>query len=252
MVRHKRLCALFHRSGFSKRMLFFILIVFTSACAPSEKRPDNAVKVAGAMRSVMWKGQLNSTILLDTIAEKTHLYGLGPAEYLTGELMIIDGRSYRSFLRQDSVMSVEETYNTGAPFFVYAHINEWIEHQLPDSIRSIQQLDDYLDATTRDAIRPFAFRLTGTIESATIHVVNLPKGSTINSPAEAHQGQRNFVISNEPCDIIGFFSTSHKSVFTHHDSNVHMHLITADKQKMGHVDKLTFTKGTARLYLPTK
>jgi acetolactate decarboxylase len=43
--------------------------------------------VAGAMKNVMWKGQLFGTIDLDTIFNKQHLYGLGPVEYLTGELL---------------------------------------------------------------------------------------------------------------------------------------------------------------------
>lgn len=241
-----------HQMKFARTARMLVVIAIASACTTSGARYNTTVKVTGAMRDVMWKGQLTSTITLDTIADKNHLYGLGPAEYLTGELMVIDGRLYKSTLLNDSIMNVEETYSAGAPFFVYASIKEWTEHELPDSIRTLPQLDDYLNAATKDAVRPFAFRLTGIVESAAIHVVNLPRGSTVTSPAEAHRGQKNFVINNEPCDIVGFFSTRHKTIFTHHDSNVHMHLITADKQKMGHVDKLTFTKGTARLYLPAK
>ncbi|MBT3819061.1 MAG: alpha-acetolactate decarboxylase, partial [Lentimicrobiaceae bacterium] len=41
-------------------------------------------------------------------------------------------------------------------------------------------------------------------------------------------------------------------VFTHHDSNVHMHLITTDRRKMGHLDKVLFGSGDIKLYLPKK
>jgi acetolactate decarboxylase len=78
----------------------------------------------------------------------------------------------------------------------------------------------------------------------------LPKGTKVSSPEEAHQGQVNFEIKNEQSDLVGFFSTAHQSIFTHHDTYIHVHLITADRQKMGHLDKVIFKKGTMKLFLP--
>ena len=43
------------------------------------------------MKNVMWKGELHGNLKLDTISNKTNLYGLGPVEYLAGEILIIDG-----------------------------------------------------------------------------------------------------------------------------------------------------------------
>jgi acetolactate decarboxylase len=37
------------------------------------------------------------------------LYGLGTVEYLEGEILIIDGKSYKSMVNSDSTMKVEET-----------------------------------------------------------------------------------------------------------------------------------------------
>lgn len=80
--------------------------------------------------------------------------------------------------------------------------------------------------------------------------MNLPKGSNVSSPDDAHKGQKNYHLQNEQTDIIGFFSTEHKTIFTHHDTFLHMHLITTDRQKMGHLDEVLFKKGTMTLYLP--
>jgi acetolactate decarboxylase len=96
------------------------------------------------------------------------------------------------------------------------------------------------------------FKFVGTVEQATIHIVNLPKGSIVSSPDEAHAGQVNYELENEPAEIIGFFSTMHKAIFTHHNTFLHMHLITSDRKKMGHLDQLRLKKGTMKLYLPTK
>ncbi|MDP2688001.1 MAG: acetolactate decarboxylase [Aequorivita sp.] len=204
------------------------------------------------MKNVMWKGQLYGNINLDTIANKTNLYGLGPVEYLSGEILIIDGKSYKSTVTSDTTMNVEETYDIKAPFFGYANISKWKEQTLPDSIQTIQQLETYLDKTTKSAPRPFMFKLSGTVEQATIHIVNLPKGSKISSQAEAHNGQKTYKLKDEQVDIIGFFSTEHKAILTHHDTFLHMHLVTTDRQKMGHLEEVLFKKGTIKLYLPNE
>jgi acetolactate decarboxylase len=105
---------------------------------------------------------------------------------------------------------------------------------LPDSIKKIEQLEQFLDKITKSSLRPFMFKLAGTVEQATIHIVNLPKGSKVSSPAEAHRKQVTHKLKNEPAEIIGFFSTEHKAIFTHHDTYLHMHLITSDRKKMEH------------------
>lgn len=222
------------------------LISWTIAIEPG----NNAVKIVGQMRNVMWKGELFGSINLDTIGNKEHLYGLGPVEYLAGEILIIDGKSYKSTALTDTTMKVEETYNIKAPFFGYANIAKWTEQILPDSIQSIRQLELYLDQTTKSLPRPFLFRLTGVVKLASIHVVNLPPGSVVHSPDDAHKGQKTYQLASEQSEIVGFFSTQHQSIFTHHDTYLHMHLITADKQKMGHLDSAVFDKGSMKLYLP--
>lgn len=213
---------------------------------------NSAVTLTGQMKNVMWKGELGGNIYLDTISGKQHLYGLGPVEYLAGEILIIDGKSYRSTVVNDSIMKVDETYKIKAPFFGYAHISKWTERVLPDSIQTIKQLEQYLIQLTGKQNKPFLFKLTGTVETASIHIVNLPKGSKVTSPEEAHQGQINYPLVNTESEIIGFFSKTHQAIFTHHDTYLHMHLITTDRKKMGHLDKVVFKNGSFKLYLPAE
>ena len=235
-----------------KTTLLGLTILTLTNCTTKAQQTTNEVKIVGEMKNVMWKGQLYGNINLDTIANKTNLYGLGPVEYLSGEILIIDGKSYKSTVTSDSTMKVEETYDIKAPFFGYANISKWTEQTLPDSIQTIQQLEIYIDKVTKNSLRPFMFKLTGTVEQTKIHIVNLPKGSKVSSPDEAHKGQTNFEIENQQVDILGFFSTEHKAIFTHHDTFLHMHLLTNDRTKMGHLDELKLKKGTVKLYLPTE
>ena len=235
-----------------KTTLFGLAILILTNCTTKAQHTTNEVKIVGQMKNVMWKGQLYGTINLDTIDNKINLYGLGPVEYLAGEIIIIGGKSYKSIVTSDTTMKVEETYDIKAPFFGYSNISKWTEQTLPDSIQTIQQLETYLDKVTKNSPRPFMFKLSGTVEQAKIHIVNLPKGSKVSSPDEAHKGQINYELQNEQVDIIGFFSTEHKAIFTHHDTYLHMHLMTTDRQQMGHLDRVLFKKGTMKFYLPTE
>jgi acetolactate decarboxylase len=233
-----------------KKSGILLATLILAGYASTAQHGKNEVKVVGQMRNVMWKGQLEGTIHLDTITRKNGLYGLGPVEFLAGEILIIDGKSYKSTAINGASMKVEETYDIKAPFFGYACITAWREKVFPDTIQTIPQLEQYLDKITRSSPRPFLFRLEGIVEKATIHIVDLPKGTQVRSPQDAHKGQKNYTLNNTSSDIIGFFSTEHKAIFTHHDTFVHMHLVTADRKQMGHLDEVLFRKGSMKLYLP--
>lgn len=227
--------------------------IYTAAVAillAGSVQAQEDVKYSGAMSNVMKKGNLHATISIDSISGRLHLYGIGPVEYLKGELIIVDGHAYKATVRPNKLMEVTETYMAKAPFFVYTHVAEWKEYTLPETVTDIAKLEAHLNAITKDAKRPFAFRLVGTIPAATIHVTNLPGGTVVKKPADTQKGKTYYQLKDTDAEIVGFFSTKHQSIFTHHNSYTHMHLITADKTKMGHLDKLTIKPGSIKLYLP--
>jgi acetolactate decarboxylase len=133
-------------------------------------------------------------------------------------------------------MKVDTDPSATAPFFVYASVGEWEQRRLPDSISNIESLERYLEKWAGESSEPFPFLLKGRVSEARIHIQNLPPGTKVRSPQEAHQGQLDFDLIDREVDILGFFSIRHKGVFTHHDSYVHMHLITRDRSQMGHLD----------------
>src|SRR5690606_22899164 len=170
---------------FLSTLLGLSFLIFSN-CNSKTDQFSGEVKIVGQMKEVMWKGELEGKIALDTIANTQNLYGLGPAEYLSGEILILDGKSYKSSVISETEMKVEETFDLKAPFFGYAHIEQWKKVMLPDSVRTIPQLEHYLEETTKMNPRPFFFKLSGEVEEANIHVVNLPKGTKVSSPQEAH------------------------------------------------------------------
>ena len=53
----------------------------------NETYPD--INIVGAMKNVMWKGELGGSIRIDTISNKKGLYGIGPESYLTENYLSI-------------------------------------------------------------------------------------------------------------------------------------------------------------------
>jgi acetolactate decarboxylase len=229
------------------------LILFGCNSVDSQKTETvenpTEIKVVGAMKNVMWKGELQGSIALDSISKKEGLYAIGPLEFLAGEVLILEGKSYVSYVQSDSTMRVEENFAVKAPFLVYANQTEWTQEPLPQNVKNLKELENYISQKTQESPRPFVFKLKGTIEDAVIHIQNLPSGTTVSSPKEAHQGQVNYSLTNTEVEIVGFFSTEHQGVFTHHDSYAHMHLITSDRNEMGHLDEIVIGEKMS-LYLP--
>ena len=232
----------------AKFLLIPLIILYLNALGEGQCLIGK-VHITGEMRNVMWKGQLEGNIHLDTIANKSNVVGLGPLEYLGGEIIIMDGKSYKSMVMSDSRMEVVETFNIKAPFFAHANISNWSEELFDVEIQTIQQLESFLDNKMSESSQPFMFKLAGFVKEATIHVVNLPAGAKVSSSNDAHKGQVKYQMENQESEIVGFFSKEHKGIFTHHDTYLHMHLITKDKQMMGHLDELSIEKAKMRLFL---
>lgn len=206
------------------------------------------VQAVGTMRQTMWQGHLAGKIDLDTLTMTSKIYGLGPKEFLAGELLILDSKIFLSTVN-NKAMSVEETKKVKAPFFVYVQVKNWVATPLPEVVVTLKDLETYLDSLTQNKPRPFAFRLVGVVEMAKIHIVNVPKDAKITSPDDAHKHNKTYAVRDEKAEILGFFSTEHQGVFTHHDTFLHLHLITEDHQKMGHLDDLQIKKGAMQLFL---
>lgn len=223
-------------------MLCIISCVFAQPSAAQ-------VRIAGAMRNVMQKGDLTNRISIDTITPKASIFGLGPAANLKGELLILDGIVYQSTIVPPASMRVEKKADAKAPFFVYKHVRAWKEIELPSQVKTQRQLEKFLDSINTFVKTPFAFRITGTPRTVKFHVVNLLPSTIIKSPTDTHKGQLNFSIHSEPVEILGFFSRDHAGVFNHHDSFVHMHVITKSRKMLGHVDDFILDKKQTRLYI---
>ncbi len=213
--------------------MFSALLFATIACSAQ----NGPVVATGAMRNTMFNGQLAGLIQLDSIA-KPGVYGIGPLAYLRGEILLLDGHVYVSETTPESDMKVGQQALASAPFFVHQHVEHWTTVALPDSVVDLSSLDAFLTARFAPIGEPFAFRISGVVASVDVHIVDLPLGTVVNGPDDAHRHNKHYQLKGRSMDLIGFFSTKHKAVFTHHDTNIHVHAITAERDWMGHVEQM--------------
>lgn len=207
---------------------------------------NGPVRATGAMRNTMFNGRLAGLIDLDSLAVPG-TFGIGPLEFLRGEVLVLDGEVYTSMVGERGTMRLVRDHAGKAPFFVHQTVEQWKEVQLPDSVVDLAGLDGFLTARYADLNTPFAFRLSGPFERVEVHIVNVPMGTVISSPDDAHRDNEHFQVTGKQAEALGFFSTAHKAVFTHHDTNIHVHSITAERDWMGHVEALSFVSKRVRL-----
>ncbi|MBK8227548.1 MAG: acetolactate decarboxylase [Flavobacteriales bacterium] len=180
---------------------------------------------------------------MDSLSERG-FYGMGPLEHMRGEITLVDGRCHVARVMGDS-LSVRVDPTAKAPFFVHARVSHWEEVVFPGDVSDAERLDAFLDKRGED--QPFFFRLKGRFEEMDVHAWDLPADSAFTGPAEGARYKRHYSLKEPEGEVIGVFSRHHRTVFTHHDSFIHLHFLSSDGRVMGHVDALRIRPGSVVL-----
>jgi alpha-acetolactate decarboxylase len=232
-------------------ILFILLAMLTISC---ETKVDKTEKVqvhhAGALKTIM-SGNITAVISLDSLSNKKNLYALGAMENLQGEIQVFNSVPYNSMLA-DSSLQFSDSYNVKASLLVYAEVEEWNKFNL-DNIITKEDLEKIIFETAKandiNTELPFPFLLKGNVASLDWHVINWVVGDEIHTHKKHKEAGLNGRLINESVEILGFYSSKHKAIFTHHSTNMHLHFKTKDATIAGHVDDLLLNE-TLLLKLP--
>jgi alpha-acetolactate decarboxylase len=193
----------------------------------------------GSQREAMMMGKRSAVLDLRTLKGRPNLYGLGPLEWLGGEITIVDGHSFVTRLNSDRSLQVTESFEAGAPFFVWAEVAAWDMISIPAGVETLQHVQSFVAEAGRQRrlTQAFPFLMSGSAETVEFHVGN----STPDTPAGMEAAMRNavpFKLRRQPATYVGFWSNRHHGIFTHADQDIHVHLLTLDNKTSGHVDAL--------------
>ena len=225
--------------GSLKQILAMVSITLLMiSCIPETQ--DAEVKFAGALRKIM-SGNLEATAALDSLSKKENLYALGAFENLKGEIQIFSGEPFNASIASEKVV-LDTTFDKKAVLIVYAEVANWQNVEIPNEINSSIKLEGFIEEQAKalgiNTEMPIPFLIEGNAKSLSWHVINWKDGDTVHTHQKHKESGLNGVEENKKVEIIGFFSKSHKAIFTHHSTFMHMHFKTDDGLLAGHLDDL--------------
>ncbi len=220
--------------------LLILVILFTSCRNKKNERTTLQVRYSGALSNIM-RGSIEETVVLDSLVDKDNLYALGAIENLRGEIQIFDGKATNSYV-QDSMVRISSSFSKGAALLVYTQVEDWEEFTLSSSVKSKTELEIEIAALAKeygiDSEKPFPFLIEGSISTLIWHVIDWKDGDIVHTHKKHQESGLNGIIENEAVEVLGFYSTKHKAVFTHHSTFMHLHFKTKDGSIAGHLDDL--------------
>ena len=229
------------------KYIIIVLIVISIITCGTDNKETKLFKVEynGALKNMMHKGDISAKVDLALFENTKHFYALGAIENLKGEIQIFDSRPYNTMFI-DSTLTFDNSFNKKATLLVYASVSKWKSINIPDSIVTYEQLESYIAQVAKEnkinIDKPFPFLIKGTLKSFDWHVINWKDGDTEHSHEKHIISGPHGTINNRQVEMLGFYSDSHHTVFTHHTTNMHIHVKTADHKIAGHVDGLTLGK----------
>jgi len=206
----------------------------------------------GTLRGMMHQNDVTPKTHLDELTDRENMYGLGAVAYLQGEILILAGEPIIAIPKGDSAVQLHADLETGACLMVATRVKEWAELTIPETITSQTDLEAFIAASAKNMglspTKAFPFRLEGRFKTLDWHVVNWDSGDTEHSHEKHITSGPHGTLTEADASLLGFYSTRHTGIFTHYDSDVHMHMVLQDRSLAGHVDG--YIPGELTLYLP--
>lgn len=221
------------------------------SCGGTDTSDPFKVKWQGAQKDLLG-GDVRGHVDLEPLAELQNLYGLGPLDEAGGEVTILNSKPYVTRVQEDGTLEVQNSFLNRACFLVYSQVPRWQRVSLPEDIIDEKTLERELPILAAeygiDPDVPFPFLLKGQPDRVVFHVLNKVAGEP-HSPELHEKAKVKYIIEDTEIEVIGFYSRSHRGIFTPSHSSIHLHLKSEDDTLAGHLDALTFPQGI-NLFLP--
>ncbi len=208
----------------------------------------------GSMHDAIGSKHDQGRVMLKSLVERPHFYGVAALEHLAGEATICD--STITLTRVDpagQLASAACSSDEQATLLVGAYVPAWSEFPVAADVDP-DALDDYLaDVARRAAInpdKPFVFLVEGKFAAVRLHVINgacplHARLKKIELPPEDRPFETEF--ETIPGTIVGVFAKDAVGDITHPATSTHTHLLFKDavsgKLVTGHVEQVGLLKG---------
>jgi acetolactate decarboxylase len=201
------------------------------------------VKYSGSMSKIRQQKRVDGEILVDTIA-LANLYALGPVENLRGEIIVWNNNAFVAALTEDKKPYVQKNVkDLKAIFLVYADVKNWdtvliSKHQ----ISSISDLETFISKTAflqgHDTSSAFPFQIFARAKQGSGHIMFKDTSITLITPEVLEKAKYTNSFTEQYIQMLGFYSQHHQTIFTHHDTFLHIHYRLRNKYQAGHLEEL--------------
>ena len=221
-------------------------LIFLSCQSPIKDSDTYKINYKGALKNIMKDADISAKVDLSEFKSTKNFYALGAIENLKGEIQIFNSEPFITSVENNS-LKFDKTFTKKATLLVYASVEKWDSIPIPNDIISYEQLENYIEKTANEqginTDEPFPFLLEGLIGSFDWHVINWKDGDTIHSHKKHKTTGMYGTINNKEVEMLGFYSNAHHAIFTHHTTNMHIHVKTDGNGVAGHVDGLFLENG---------
>ena len=217
----------------------------------------NLVKYSGKMSKIGQERRVDAEILVDSIKGK-HLYAVGPVEDLRGEIIVWDSKPFVAAVTEDKKPYLQKNVKPlKAIFLVYADVQQWDTLVLRNKISSLDDLQKTITEAAyqhgTDTMSAFPFLLFGKVKEGSGHIMFKDSSVKTITPDALKAANYTNTFNNQFAQMLGFYSQHHQTIFTHHDSFLHIHYRMANKYQAGHLEMISFDESEPiKLLLPNK
>ncbi|MGB5648006.1 MAG: FmdE family protein [Muriicola sp.] len=233
--------------------LYAVLLLVALVSQVGLAQESGKVFTAGAMNE-MGRTNFKPQVWLDTLPDKSHLFGMGPYDRMKGEIMVFDGKPFYASAFEEGRALVSQSWDIRSPFFVYSNVLQWEAFELSGDINTLDDIQNKVAAIAKkngyNTEEPFPFQIIGSFDTLTTHIVT-PRSPDVEG-YRADVKQQVFSFNHGIGSLLGFYSEKHQGIFTSSRSYIHVHYLSDDQTFMGHLDKINTAVNTLTLYLPAK
>jgi len=207
------------KDGFTFKKILMIglcVMAVTGTAIALNSTKEGLIEYVGAQKDIFKTGKATSVISLESLANRSGLFAVGPIDGLDGEITIFDSKPYITQVRGKDYI-VDNTLKHGAFFLVWTEQTKWQDVPIPEKVKGYVDLQQFVKVQAQtagiDVTKPFPFLLAGTPVEIKWHInVDRTEGKPITNELFI-KSKEPFVTKNEPVEIIGFYAEHHAGVF---------------------------------------
>lgn len=211
----------------------------------------------GALHAIMAENDTAAVVTLDALTPDSTLHAVGAVAGLRGEISVLGGEVWIATPGDGDVATstVADSSAASATLLVAARVPGWQEIAIDEAI-PFDSLDARIAALAAragvDLAQPFPFVIEGPMSALEWHVVDgrrLAEGAVGHAAHLAAAVRRR--LDHVAAGLVGFHSTAHEGVWTHHGAFTHVHAVIPAARASGHVDHVVVEPG-ATLRVPAR